>query len=202
MFIALDGSAKGVSDEEYMEEYANLYVAQAFRESSQRNKIYERGPGVLSHAGSRINIRKIANAAINFMNRHTDDTNDFLMGWSRGAAACIQVAHDLKNQGTPRRIDALFLLDAVDMDTSTNSDLNAIPDSVDNCFHAIATDKNLVVRNMVFPTCGTSAASGVNFVTRKFKVSHGGIAGSGDNGAGSARVRAWMWGHLVRIGAI
>jgi len=83
------------------------------------------------------NIREIANKAGSFISAHSGPV--FLIGWSRGAAACIQVAHNLARSG--RKVEAMFLFDAVDQDLSTNSDLNFIPSSVKNGYHAIAIKK-------------------------------------------------------------
>ncbi len=192
MFIALEGSSPttaGSNNYKY-------YIWQAFTETSASVGIYEPGPAAISMTGSPINIRKMADAATAFIARNSGKIA--LIGWSRGAAACIQVAHDLK-RGKSRQVDAMFLFDAVDQDTSTSSDLNFIPSNVVNCYHAIAIKKSWLDRRL-FPTCGRLASPGVNFVTKEFSTSHGGIAGAGDEGdAGS---RDWMWAHLRAEGLL
>lgn len=198
MLIALDGSAKTGDPKKYAAEYYNYYVAQAYRATKESGKIYVQGPKALSFAGSDNNIRKMADKATAFIRANSGDGRIFLIGWSRGAAACIQVAHDLKRGTGDTKISALFLFDAVDQDTSTSSDLNFIPDSVTNVYHAIAIKKNWLDRQ-IFPTCGKTAASGVNLVAREFNASHGGIAGGSDGDAGS---KEWMWNHLQTQGVI
>lgn len=191
MLIALEGSSPTIRGENNYK----YYVWHFYQHTVQRPKLYEPGPATFSVSTSPINIRKMANKATAFINRNAGDL--YLIGWSRGAAACIQVAHDLKRAGN-RKIQGMFLFDAVDRDTSTNSDLNFIPDSVVNVYHAIATNKNWFWSN-VFLTCGRTAASGVNLVKKEFNVSHGAIAGTETNDGGS---KAWMETFLKNEGVI
>jgi pimeloyl-ACP methyl ester carboxylesterase len=198
MLIALDGSAKTTDPKKYAAEYFNYYVAQSHRATKENNKIYVQGPGAISTGLNSNNIRKMADKATAFIRSNSGDSRIYLIGWSRGAAACIQVAHDLKRGSGNTKIDALFLFDAVDQDTSTNSDLNFIPDSVTNVYHAMAIKKSWFDRQL-FPTCGKTAAAGVNLVKREFNASHGGIAGGSDGDAGS---KEWMWSYLQAEGVI
>ncbi len=198
MLIALDGSAKTGDPVKYTHEYYNYYVAQAFRATRESSKIYVQGPKALSFGFSGNNIRKMADKATTHIRANPGDNRIFLIGWSRGAAACIQFAHDLKRSTESRKIAALFLFDAVDQDTSTSSDLNFIPDSVINAYHARAIKKSWLDRR-IFPTCGKNAAIGVNLVSREFNASHGGIAGGSDGDGGS---KEWMWNHLRAEGVI
>lgn len=191
MLIALEGSSPTIKGENNYK----YHVWKYYQSTIQRPKLYEIGPAMFSMSDSLINIRKMANKATAFINANSGKV--YLVGWSRGAAACIQVAHDLKRQGG-KKIDAMFLFDAVDQDTSTNSDLNFIPDSVTNCYHAIATDKNWFWKK-VFPTCGKTAASGVKLVKREFHVSHGGVAGADGDDKGS---KAWMDTFMKSEGVI
>ena len=191
MLIALEGSSPTIRGENNYK----YYVWDYYLKTVQRPRLYEPGPATISMTGSQINIRKMANKATAFIRQNSGKI--FLVGWSRGAAACIQVAHDLKRGGN-HKIDAMFLFDAVDRDTSTNSDLNFIPDSVTNVYHAIATDKNWFWRN-VFLTCGKTAAAGVNLVKKEFNVSHGAIAGTEQNDGGS---KAWMDTFMKNEGVI
>jgi pimeloyl-ACP methyl ester carboxylesterase len=216
MLIALEGSSPTIAGENNYK----YYVWEAYRDSKQRGKIYLEGPaalalpvnGKLIAAGLLVqgntlgaaaaglvigtNIREIANKAGAFISAHSGPV--FLIGWSRGAAACIQVAHNLARGG--RKVEAMFLFDAVDQDLSTSSDLNFIPASVQNVYHAIAVRKSWSDK-LIFPTCGKVAAPGVNFVPKNFNTSHGGIAGAdpklGDDGS-----KEWMWGHLRNHGVL
>ncbi len=193
MLVALEGSSPTI----FGENNFKYYVWQAYLETKQQPKIYEKGPAAISWSLSAINIRKMANHATALIGRSTG--RSFLIGWSRGAAACIQVAHDLSRGASPD-IDAMFLFDAVDQDGSTNSDLNFIPGNVKNVYHAVAIKKSWLDRQ-IFPTCGKNAAPGVNLVKKEFDTSHGGIAGAdaklGDDGS-----KEWMWGHLRSEGVI
>lgn len=191
MLVALEGSSPTI----FGENNYKYYVWEAYLNTTASRAIYIPGPAALSTSYSGINIRKMADRAVSFINGSSGKVA--LIGWSRGAAACIQVAHNL-NRGGAKTIDAMFLFDAVDQDTSTNSDLDFIPNSVKNVYHAIATKKSWMDRQ-IFPTCGKRAGSSVNFVRRDFHTSHGGIAGAGDDDKGS---KAWMWENLRNEGLI
>lgn len=194
MLVALEGSSPttaGSNNYKY-------YVWDIHQITKQAPKIYKEGPAAISMTGSPINIRKMANAATTFIKDNSGPI--FLIGWSRGAAACIQTALDLKRSGHGSKIEAMFLFDAVDQDGSTSDFLNFIPDNVSNVYHAIATDKSWLDRR-IFPTCGRTAANGVNLVTQNFHTSHGGIAGA-DQKKGDAGSKEWMWNHLRTAGVI
>jgi len=198
MLVALEGSSPTIRGENNFK----YYVWQAYQSTKQEPKTYEKGPAAISWGWSEINIRKMANHACEFIRQNSGEI--FLIGWSRGAAACIQVALDLDR--LPRgdtlagkTIKAMFLFDAVDQDGSTPDFLNFIPKNVNTVYHAIATKKSWLDRK-IFPTCGRTAAPNVNVVSKEFNTSHGGIAGSGDQGdAGS---KDWMWGNMRNEGVM
>jgi pimeloyl-ACP methyl ester carboxylesterase len=190
MIIALEGSSPTIAGENNYK----YYVWDYYLKSVQSPKIYEPGPATFSMGGSDINIRKMANKATAFINQNQGKI--FLIGWSRGAAACIQTAHDLNASG--KQVDAMFLFDAVDRDTSTSSNLNYIPGNVVSAYHAIATGKNWFW-GAIFSTCGKTAAPGVNLVKKEFNVSHGAIAGTENNDGGS---KDWMEVFLKSEGVI
>lgn len=190
MLIALEGSSPTIKGEknETGGDYVLYYVQRTLRLAPEP-KMYHRGPAAGSISSSMINIRVMADAATNFINTHSGKV--FMVGWSRGAAACIQTAHDLKRSGG-KKIDAMFLFDPVDMDSSTDDNLNFIPDSVINVYHATATKKSKYFN--IFPTCGKTQASGVNAIRGYFDTSHSGIAGGPDGDAGSWD---WMFNYML-----
>ena len=194
MLVALEGSSPTIRGENNYK----YYVWDVYRDTSQSPKIYKEGPAAISWGPSGINIRKMANAATSFISSASGPI--YLIGWSRGAAACIQTALDLSRGGFGRNIDAMFLFDAVDQDGSTSDFLNYIPGNVTTVYHAIATKKSWSDRQL-FPTCGGTAHPNVKVHARNFNTSHGGIAGTeGDDGdAGS---REWMWAHLQAEGVL
>lgn len=192
MLVALEGSSPTIRGENNYK----YYVWEIFQTTQQSPKIYKEGPAMVSWSLSGINIRTMASSATAFIKANSGSI--FLVGWSRGAAACVQVALDLKRSGYANKIEALFLFDAVDQDGSTGDFLNIIPDNVTNAYHAIATKKEGWQKH-AFPTCARTAANGVNLVSQTFNTTHGGIAGSGDSDAGS---KQWMWAHLQRHGVI
>lgn len=193
MLVALEGSSpttSGANNYKY-------YVWDIYDKTSQvPDRIYVPGPAAISWGPSGINIRKMANKATTFIKSHSGPI--FLVGWSRGAAACVQTALDLQRSGYANNIEAMFLFDAVDQDGSTSDFLNFIPGNVTNAYHAIATDKSWLDRRL-FPTCARTAAPSVNLVTHNFHTSHGGIAGAGETDAGS---KEWMWNHLRNHGVL
>ena len=194
MLVALEGSSPTIAGSNNYK----YYVWNVYQTTKQAPKIYKEGPAAVSWGPSPINIRKMATAATTFIKANSGAI--FLVGWSRGAAACIQTALDLKRSGYANKIEAMFLFDAVDQDGSTDDFLNFIPDNVTNAYHAIATDKSWLDRRL-FPTCGRTAASGVNLVAQTFHTSHGGIAGA-DKAKGDAGSWIWMKNHLQSHGVI
>jgi thioesterase domain-containing protein len=190
MLVALEGSSPTI----FGENNYKYYVWEAYLNTKASNAIYLPGPAAISNSFSGINIKKMADRATAYIQGTSGKIA--LIGWSRGAAACIQVAHNMNRGG--KKIDAMFLFDAVDQDTSTDSDLGFIPASCVNVYHAIATKKSWMDRQL-FPTCGKRAANGVNLVAREFLTSHGGIAGAGEDDKGS---KAWMWDKLRQEGLI
>lgn len=194
MLVALEGSSP-TTDGENNYKY---YVWQAHQQTRQSPKKYILGPATFSMTGSPVNIRKMATDATTFIRQSQGQI--FLIGWSRGAAACIQAALDLKRSNFTRDIEAMFLFDPVDQDTSTSDYLNVIPSNVRNCYRAKATKKEHIWK-LVFPTCGNRHESGVNYVTRSFNVSHGAISGTdGEGNDGGAK--AWMWAYMRQHGVV
>jgi thioesterase domain-containing protein len=70
------------------------------------------------------------------------ESRTFLVGYSRGGAAAIQVANLLARESKP--VEALFLFDAVDR-TLLLSDVDSIPPNVKYCAHAVRNEGALVV---------------------------------------------------------
>lgn len=193
MLVALEGSSPTIRGENN----GKYYVWNVYEGTKQApDRLYVPGPAAISWGPSGINIRKMANKATAFIKSHSGPI--YLIGWSRGAAACVQTALDLQRSGYQQQIEALFLFDAVDQDGSTSDFLNFIPGNVVNAYHAIATDKSWLDRRL-FPTCARTSAPSVNLVTKTFHTSHGGIAGAGESDAGS---KEWMWNHLRTHGVL
>ena len=175
------------------------YVWMAYKVTKQRPALYIPGPATISWGLSKINIRVMSDQVTTFIRANSGPI--FLIGWSRGAAACIQVALDLKRSGFDRNIDAIFLFDPVDQDGSTADFLNTIPDNVANCYRARATNKTGIWAT-AFPTCGNKYEPGVNYVAADFKTTHGGIAGTEGGKRGDAGSGNWMWANMAKHGVI
>jgi len=105
------------------------------------------------------------------------DVNIFLGGFSRGAAAQIYVAHELKSQGIS--VKAMYLFDAVDRSWSIPSTKSkVIPSNVTNAFHAMRADTTGSRDKgfLNFGNCGTTGTGG-NLVIKTFFSTHGGLGG-------------------------
>ncbi|NJM52575.1 MAG: hypothetical protein HC846_03730 [Blastocatellia bacterium] len=124
-----------------------------------------------------------------------------MIGWSRGAAACVQVALNLKREKYSKKIEAIFLFDPVDQDGSTGDFLNVVPNNVLNCYRARATKKE-GIWGKIFPTCANTFETGVNYVSRDFNTSHGGISGTEGGTNGDAGAGNWMWTNMAKHGVI
>ncbi len=195
MLIAMEGSSPTIRGENNYK----YYVWLAYNQTKQTSKIYIPGPATISWSLSSINIRSMADNATNFIRASSGPV--FLVGWSRGAAACVQVALDLQRSGFDRNIDGMFLFDPVDQDGSTADFLNLVPSNVTNCYHAEALNKEGVWAT-AFPTCAKKFAPGVSYVAGKFNTTHGGIAGTEGGTKGDAGSGNWMWGHMASHGVI
>ena len=195
MLVAMEGSSPTIRGENNRK----YYVWMAYQTTKQSPKIYIPGPATISWSLSEINVRTMSDDATRFIRANSGPI--FLIGWSRGAAACIQIALDLKRSGFNRNIEAMFLFDPVDQDGSTADFLNTIPNNVANCYRARATNKTGIWAR-VFPTCGNIAETGVNYVPQDFNTSHGGIAGTEGGTRGDAGAGNWMWGNMARHGVI
>lgn len=226
MLVALEGSSPTTSGENNYK----YYVWMAYSSTKQSPKKYILGPATVSDGGTtnnvltgaqvvspllgsagklllrnrgvggpQINIRNMSETAVNFIKSSSGSI--FLIGWSRGGAACIQVALNLKRQNFGRKIEAMFLFDPVDQDGSTPDFLNVIPNNVLNCYRARATKKEGMDKT-IFPTCGNTYEPGVNYVSKDFDTTHGGIAGVDGGTRGDAGAGNWMWTFMSQHGVI
>ena len=93
MLVAMEGSSPTIRGENNRK----YYVWMAYQTTKQSPRIYIPGPATISWSLSEINIRTMSDDATRFIRANAGPI--FLIGWSRGAAACIQVALDLKRSG-------------------------------------------------------------------------------------------------------
>jgi len=131
MFYIVDGTGSN-NEAEYRKEMANGFCRQLESETGGR---YWRGPTL--PGSETVDIAKKVVDAVNdrlCSAAGKQDPRIFLAGHSRGGAAVIFAAHDLKKMGV--KVEAMFLFDAVNriFDNLRNSD---IPDNVKECYHAI-----------------------------------------------------------------
>lgn len=97
----------------------------------------------------------------------------YLSGFSRGGAAAIVLAHQLRDFDIP--VAGMFLFDAVDRSRSLpNAMTLSIPDNVGAAFHAIRAPE--VRSRVAFGNCGTRSDCG-NLRIAHFATTHGGVGG-------------------------
>lgn len=102
-----------------------------------------------------------------------------LVGYSRGAAYCIELCYRMLDLPVERRrINTLILFDAVDRQPNIRAD--QIPANVDACFHAYR-DPRVGSRNY-FKNCGlyrsqSNAIARFRFEKQPFMATHGGMGG-------------------------
>ncbi|HNQ15093.1 MAG TPA: hypothetical protein PKM58_05985 [Pyrinomonadaceae bacterium] len=195
MLIAMEGSSPTILGENNYK----YYVWDAYKQTKESSKLYIPGPATISWSLSEINIRTMADNATTFIRGGSGPI--YLVGWSRGAAACVQVALDLKRSSFEQDIEAMFLYDPVDQDGSTADFLNTVPSNVKNCYHAEALKKDGIWAS-VFPTCAKKFEPGVNYISGKFNTTHGGIAGCDGGSKGDAGSGSWMRGCMVTHGVV
>lgn len=127
MLYIVDGTGD-ISDDDYKKNMASSFCNRLY--GMVHASVYRRGPTwVGATAGSR---------AVEFMEhvrRAGANEKIFLCGYSRGGAYVVGCASELEKQMPGRRIDAVFLFDAVDSDISVDG--KYVPSNVANCYHAI-----------------------------------------------------------------
>lgn len=186
MHICIDGTGKA-TDREYDLVMRNSFVRRIFDQTCDKRKRYTRGPNLLDMTeepggdfrGSTEDIADWA-AAWTFANV-SEDNRIFLVGYSRGAAACVRVAQLLKARRL--RVEAMFLFDAVNWAWGVNSD--KIPDNVRSVWHAVRIVKCFGQHSRWYfgHTARECESSQTSYTEKVFNASHaalGGLPGTGD----------------------
>jgi hypothetical protein len=130
----IDGSGEW-SNDTYRTSFTHSFCRQTADAlgSARHPYFYNRGP---SSAG--LETGPYARRAINWLKQnHAERPREpvYLMGFSRGAAACVTVASFLRSEAPKLRITAMFLFDAVDRSIFT--DAETVPGNVDVCHHIV-----------------------------------------------------------------
>ncbi len=101
------------------------------------------------------------------------DSKIFLGGFSRGAAACLVLAHNFQIENID--VQEMYLFDAVDRAVSMEDGFTAVvPGNVTRAFHALRDPRGRSRQS--FGNCGTMGTNG-NLETHNFLTTHGGIGG-------------------------
>lgn len=182
IFAGIDGTGSD-NDKQYQKDLANSCINQLYRNEVVpfNDTFYHRGPTLLG-----TETKEYAGKAFNWVlsKWYTGQAKAvFLGGYSRGAAAMIEVAYWLKPLGVP--VECLILFDAVDRSTpgigggvgGVFSD-RAIADNVKQVIHPM---RNIVTtRSRVsFQRCGdTQENAQMPHAREYFFATHGGAGGT------------------------
>jgi pimeloyl-ACP methyl ester carboxylesterase len=199
MIVIIDGTGPD-NDQEYAKEMGNSFPSQIAKQVV--GSTYFRGPSLTGKEVSSIADRAVGAA-------QGGSGSVILVGYSRGGCTAIIAAKRLKAQG--KRVKAMFLFDAVDMQTSELGLSQTIPDNVDFVAHArTARDLAFWIRNPVksrfyFYNTGRWLDGEGVLEEKKFTGTHGAAGGVpwadvvGDR-ACSLAVADWMTGQLKANG--
>ncbi|WP_454718783.1 thioesterase domain-containing protein [Caulobacter segnis] len=199
MIVIIDGTGPS-DDKEYAKEMGNSFPSQISKQVV--GSTYFRGPSLTGSEVSQIADRAVGAA-------QGAPGPIVLVGYSRGGCTAIITAKRLKAQG--KRVRAMFLFDAVDMQTSELGLSQTIPDNVDFVAHArTARSVGFWIRNPVksrfyFYNTGRWLDGDGVLEERKFVGTHGAAGGVpwadvvGDRACALA-VAEWMNGQLKSQG--
>jgi pimeloyl-ACP methyl ester carboxylesterase len=198
MIVIIDGTGPS-DDKDYAKEMGNSFPSQIARQVV--GSTYFRGPSLTGKEVSKIADRAVGAAQ--------GGGPVMLVGYSRGGCTAIIAAKRLKAQG--KRVKAMFLFDAVDMQTSELGLSQTIPDNVDFVAHARTARslgfwaRNPVKSRFYFYNTGRWLDGDGVLVEKKFVGSHGAAGGVpwgdvvGDRACALA-VAEWMTGQLKSQG--
>ena len=198
MIVCIDGTGPD-SDAQYAKEMGNSFVSQI---SKAPGAVYYRGPTLTGKEVSSIADRAVGDA----LKLYKQKKPVMIAGYSRGGCASIVTCSRLKAQNI--RVDALFLFDAVDMQTSEMGLSQIIPNNVNFVAHArTARDylffaKNPVKSRFYFYNTGRWLAGEGTHEEKSFTGTHGAAGGvpwadvTGDR-ACALKVAEWMNSHLT-----
>jgi hypothetical protein len=127
MIVVVDGTGPE-TDQDYAKEMGSSFCSQIARQVA--GAVYFRGPTLTGREVSSITDRAV-DAGLGMFNT---TGGIMLAGYSRGGCTAINVAKRLR--GRRRTVNALFLFDAVDMQTSELGMTQTIPDNVRYVAHA------------------------------------------------------------------
>ncbi len=130
MIFIVDGTGSD-NDTEYQREMSGGFCRRLQKKCNSR---YWRGPSLLGNETVDIADRVVA-AVLDWRQGPATRQPLFLAGHSRGGAAVIFAARELKSQGVT--VDAMFLYDAVNRTINNFRAAEKIPSNVRHCYHAM-----------------------------------------------------------------
>jgi hypothetical protein len=164
--FGVDGS--GSADNEiYAKEMANSFIKRICRQANVE-AFYHRGANALDDPGDGVWTPVEAREVVK-QHLRAPNARIFLTGYSRGAAAVIDVAIQLKALNII--IEAMFLFDAVSRSARLLG--CAIPNNVLNCYHVFRNPASNSRKS--FGSCGHIFEPGVHFMPKLFMTTHGGM---------------------------
>ncbi len=197
MIVVVDGTGPD-SDEQYAKEMGGSFCSQI---ALQTGGSYFRGPKLAGREVSSIADRAVGAA----MDLVAAGKPILLAGYSRGGCSVLIAAKRLKDKG--QRVAAVFLFDAVDMQTSDLGLTQTISDNVDFVAHARSARSlgfwltNPVKSRFYFYNTGRWLAGNGTLHEKSFVGTHGAVGGvpwadiKGD-AACSLAVAEWMNSEL------
>ena len=169
ILLGIDGSGP-LSDADYRREMSNSFVSYILRRSPVRSKRYLRGPW-----NDGLDTGMIAAEGLAFVRAASAGMRPpppiLLTGYSRGGAAVIAVAQQLKRRSVP--VAAMMLFDAVDRAPTVET--RAIPNNVAVVFHA--RRETGAFTRLSFSNCGTESSRPTVYMQKYFDCTHGGVGG-------------------------
>lgn len=199
IIVGVDGTGPS-SNDTYAADFTNSFVRRLCRNTAGfRAQDYQRGPTWhgMETVGLATNAATFAYTLYTAFARMNEEGNErfpkpprlFLTGYSRGGAAVIEAAYQLKARNVP--VHALLLFDAVDRSTLDDR-VDVIPDNVRFCFHAVRADS--AESREVFGNCGRRKDGNVVYLERSFHCTHGAMGGCPWTEAGED-------GYIEEVGA-
>lgn len=173
IYFGIDGTGPSNNDE-YRTDFTNSFVRKIWSTWAAGNAGYLRGPSLLGSETAGLageGTRWIVNR-VRDLEKTKQPTRLFLSGYSRGGAAIVEVANQLKSQGI--KVHCMMLFDAVDRSNLGSTDV--IPSNVTLAYHAMRDPK--AASREIFGNCATRAAGGVAYTSKTFFCTHGAMGGT------------------------
>ena len=166
MLIAVDGTGEA-DDFSYRQEMHGSFVNSLFQDHWSIRKRYVRGPTLWG-----LETVSIADRQEEVIHRwlNEGDREIYLVGYSRGGAVAITLAHRLAQANIP--VKGMLLFDAVDR--ARGIDAGVKPGNVWATFHARRDPA--VQSRWYFSNCGVISRSGI-FFQKFFHCTHSGMGG-------------------------